>query len=231
MPIVQLGNDPNGPFPAVSQAAIEPNGLLAWGGDLSPVRLLNAYRHGIFPWYNEGQPILWWSPRPRAVIYPPDVYISRRLKRRMRSGQFTVTADQAFAEVVKNCAECRQEGTWITTEMAEAYNKLHTLGFAHSVEVWQGKELAGGLYGLAIGKVFFAESMFSCKTDASKTALVSLCAVLDKNDFAVIDCQLENPHLKSMGAVNIPRKQYIETLRQAITVEQSPDNWQAWFQG
>jgi len=229
MAIVQLGNDPNSPFPAVSQAAIEPNGLLAWGGDLSPARLLNAYRHGIFPWYNQGQPILWWSPRPRTVIYPADIHRSRRLKRRMRSGQFTISADQVFQEVVKNCAECRDEGTWITLEMAEAYEKLQRLGYAHSVEVWQDGDLAGGLYGLAIGKVFFAESMFSCVSDASKTALVSLCEVLVENDFAVIDCQLETPHLMSMGAVNITRKKYIQILERSIEAEHSAGNWQAWF--
>lgn len=229
MTIVQLQNDPNSPFPAVSQAAIEPNGLLAWGGDLSPARLLNAYRHGIFPWYNEGQPILWWSPRPRTIIYPADIHISRRLKRRMRSGQFKISADQAFQDVVKNCAQRREEGTWITLEMATAYEKLHQMGYAHSIEVWQDGVLAGGLYGLAIGKAFFAESMFSAANDASKVALVSLCGVLEEHDFAVIDCQLETPHLMSMGAVNISRKQYIQILQRAIATEPSTGSWQTWF--
>ncbi len=229
MTIVQLSNDPNTPFPAISQAAIEPNGLLAWGGDLAPERILNAYRNGIFPWYNNGQPILWWSPRPRAVLYPDDIYISKRLRRRLSSGQFELSADQAFAEVIQNCAESRAEGTWITAEMQAAYTHLHTIGYAHSIEVWQAGELVGGLYGLAIGKVFFAESMYSAVTDASKAALVKLCQVLGQQQFELIDCQIENPHLMSMGAVNISRSKYIETLNQAIIKQQSPTNWQQWF--
>lgn len=225
MAIVQLDNDPNSPFPAASQAAIEPNGLLAWGGDLSTVRLLNAYRHGIFPWYNEGQPILWWSPRPRSVIYPENVHISRRLKRRMRSGKFTVTVDRKFASVVDNCANRREEGTWITADMARAYVELHQRAFAHSIEVWHQDILAGGLYGLAIGKAFFAESMFSAITDASKVALVYLCKLLQKNNFSFIDCQLETAHLNRMGAENISRKHYLEILEQATALELAPGDW------
>lgn len=225
MAIIQLDNDPNSPFPAVSQASIEPNGLLAWGGDLTPVRLLNAYRHGIFPWYNEGQPILWWSPRPRSVIYPAHVHISRRLKRRMRSEKFSMTVDREFSQVVDSCANRREEGTWITTDMACAYVELHQLGFAHSVEIWHGDRLAGGLYGLAIGKVFFAESMFSAITDTSKVALVYLCQLLEKNNFSLIDCQMETAHLNRMGAENISRKQYLKVLKQATAMDASPSAW------
>ena len=229
MGIAQLHSDPLAPFPAVSTAAIEPNGLLAWGGDLHPQRLLTAYRSGIFPWFNQGQEILWWAPRPRAVLYPENVYISRRLARRMRSGKFRVSTDMAFARVMSACASSRKEGTWITTEMQAAYLKLKEMGFGHSIEVWDGDELIGGLYGLVIGKMYFAESMFSLAADASKIALVSLCKQLAAHDFPLIDCQMQSPHLESMGTVTISRKRYMEILKIATCDQAQPEDWQDWF--
>ena len=165
-----LSQDPESPFPAVEQALENPRGLLAAGGDLSVTRLVNAYRHGIFPWYSEGEPILWWSPSPRCVLYPERVHISRRLRRRYNQGDFSVTADRAFAQVIEACALARgtADGTWITKEMQDAYILLHATGIAHSLEVWCDGELAGGVYGLALGPVFFGESMFSRVNDASK---------------------------------------------------------------
>ena len=173
-----LGADPGSDFPPVEQALDYPQGLLAAGGDLSPDRLINAYRHGIFPWYSEGEPILWWSPTPRCVIFPPDVHISRRLRRQYNQGRFSLSADREFDRVIKACAEPRaqQDGTWITDDMVTAYNRLHQIGVAHSVEVWVDNELAGGIYGLALGRVFFGESMFSRTQDASKIALLHCVA-------------------------------------------------------
>lgn len=229
MGIVELHNDPSAPFPAVSHAAIEPNGLLAWGGDLHPQRLLNAYRSGIFPWYNQGQEILWWAPRPRAVLFPEEVYVSRRLARRMRSGKYTVTTDIAFSRVMSACGDNRKEGTWITTEMRNAYKKLKKMGYGHSIEVWEDDDLIGGLYGLVIGKMYFAESMFSISADASKIALVSLCRQLVEHDFPLIDCQMQSPHLKSMGAVTISRKSYMDILKLATCDQAQPADWEEWF--
>ncbi len=229
MGIRQLHNDPLAPFPAVSLAAIDPNGLLAWGGDLKPQRLLNAYRSGIFPWYTQGEEILWWAPRPRAVLFPADVYISRRLARKMRSSKYRVSTDTAFGRVMDACGSSRKEGTWITAEMQKAYTQLHQMGYGHSVEVWQDDTLIGGLYGLVIGKMYFAESMFSISTDASKIALVSLCRKLVAHDFQLIDCQLQSPHLKSMGVVTIPRKQYMEILKASTVNQKQPQNWSDWF--
>lgn len=210
----RLGMEPESPFPPPAEALDSPNGLLAWGGDLHPARLLNAYAHGIFPWYSDGQPILWWSPAPRCVIFPADVYLSRRTMRRYNSGVFSLTADTAFEQVIAQCAEPREdeEGTWITDEMMHAYIDLHRHGFAHSIEVWEESCLVGGIYGLALGDVFFGESMFSRRSDASKIALVGLCRELLKRSMKLLDCQVANPHLLRMGAVEISRPDFTSYL-------------------
>jgi len=186
-------NDPPNAFPDVSSAFDTPDGLLAAGGDLSEKRLLYAYRHGIFPWFDEGQPILWWSPDPRCVIRPDEFHLSRRLGRYLRQSDFEISFNTAFSEVIEKCAEDRdgQQGTWITTEMQDAYARLRKNGWAHSVEVWSGGMLCGGLYGLAIGKAFFGESMFSRHNNASKAAMLALCRLLEQEGFAVLDCQVE----------------------------------------
>ena len=209
-------------FPATDTALEEPNGLLAVGGDLSPARLLNAYRHGIFPWFDDDQPILWWSPSPRAVIFPEQVYISKSMAKVLRKKELRTSADLKFNEVISHCAKTErpgQDGTWITDEMNEAYNELHQQGHAHSIEVWRGDELVGGLYGIAIGKVFFGESMFSLCTNASKLAFISLCQQLHAWDYAVIDCQVKNPHLSSLGAIEIQRQQFNQLLSDNIDLE------------
>jgi leucyl/phenylalanyl-tRNA--protein transferase len=222
-----LASDPESPFPPAEQALENPPGLLAAGGDLSPARLVNAYRHGIFPWYSENQPILWWSPAPRCVLYPRDVHVSRRLRRRYNQGLYSLTADRAFSDVIKACAGPRRDhdGTWITDEMVVAYIRLHELGFAHSVEVWLDDELAGGIYGLALGRVFFGESMFSKYEDASKIALVALCKQLRQWEFTLLDCQISNPHLSSMGAIEIPREDFHQHLKAASET----DHWKKGF--
>ena len=206
--------NPDAPFPPVDQAETEPDGLLAVGGDLSPQRLLNAYRQGIFPWYSDEQPILWWSPDPRTVLFPEKIKISRSLAKTLRNKPFKVTFDYCFPDVISACADTRDDspGTWITDEMQQAYIRLHELGFAHSVEVWLDDELVGGLYGIAIGMVFFGESMFSRVSDASKVALVRLCEYITPRGFRMIDCQVYTPHLVSLGAEEIPRKQFIQHL-------------------
>lgn len=192
-------------------------GLIAVGGDLSPARLLAAYRAGIFPWYGDDTPILWWSPDPRAVIELDGLHVSRRLARTVRSGKFTVTFDTAFAEVMAGCGE-REEGTWITPEMYQAYVTLHGMGHAHSVEVWRGGELAGGVYGVTVGGLFAGESMFSRVSDASKVALVHLVARLRERGFALFDIQYLNPHTESLGGVEIPRVEYLRRLREALAM-------------
>jgi len=190
-------------------------------------RLVNAYRRGIFPWYSEGEPILWWSPAPRCVLYPEHVHISRRLRRRYNRGEFTLSADRAFAQVIEACAQARRDGkgTWITAQMRTAYIRLHQAGIAHSLEVWRKDELAGGIYGLALGPVFFGESMFSRVTDASKVALVALCRQLSQWRFTLLDCQVSNPHLLSMGAEEIPRAKFQRHLRETS----APDHWRQDF--
>jgi len=222
-----LDSDPGSPFPPTDQVLEEPQGLLAVGGDLSPTRLINAYRQGIFPWFSEDQPILWWLPSPRCVIYPDSVHVSRRLRRRYNQGQFDVSADQAFGEVVEACAAPRrdQDGTWITAEMKSAYHRLHDMGVAHSVEVRIDKQLAGGIYGLALGRVFFGESMFSKHQDTSKIALVALCRQLQKWGFTLLDCQVSNPHLMRMGAVEITRYDFDRLLASA----DGPSHWKPGF--
>jgi leucyl/phenylalanyl-tRNA---protein transferase len=206
------------PFPPVHRALTEPNGLLAAGGDLSVETLLRAYRRGIFPWYGEGQPVLWWSPDPRMVLPPREIAMSRSLRKRLRRGDREMRTDTAFADVVNACAEPRdgESGTWITPEMASAYIALHRAGYAHSVETWIGGELAGGLYGVAIGRMFFGESMFSKESDASKIALAHLARQLDRWDFGLIDCQMSTPHLASLGAREIPRAQFIRALAELV---------------
>lgn len=197
----------------------EDNGLLAVGGDLSAERLLAAYRIGIFPWYSENQPILWWFTSPRLVLFPAEIAISPRLARYERNVGFQVTADQAFSDVIRLCADCRKGercGTWITTEMQEAYARLHRLGYAHSIECWHGGRLAGGLYGVALDRVFFGESMFSLVSNASKIALIHLSRVLRKRGFELIDCQMTTPHLIRLGAREISGKQFSSYLKQFI---------------
>jgi leucyl/phenylalanyl-tRNA--protein transferase len=202
-------------FPPVEMALTDPNGLLAAGGDLSPERILAAYAQGIFPWSAPCEPILWWSPDPRMVLFPAEFKLSRSLAKTLRNKSCDVRLDTAFAAVVSSCAtmpRSGQTGTWITTEMQQAYLRLHELGYAHSVEAWIGDELAGGLYGIAIGRVFYGESMFARVTDASKIALAHLCRLLDQRRFAVIDCQMKTEHLGSMGAKPIPRRDFVAAL-------------------
>ena len=218
-------SDPPDLFPDPECAAIEPNGLLAIGGDLSTERLEVAYRHGIFPWYNEDQPILWWSPDPRAVLLPPEIRASRSLRRRLRSDRFSVSFDQAFAAVISECAESRAEtGTWITPELHAAFLEWHDLGHAHSVETWQGDRLVGGLYGVHFGRVFFGESMFSVVSDASKVALVALAHRCEELGIEMIDCQISSAHLYSLGARDIPRSRFLDLLRK-LSVSKTPVNW------
>lgn len=202
------------PFPDVARALREPDGLLAVGGNLTPALLLNAYRRGIFPWYSDDQPILWWSPDPRAVIAPTRLRVSRSLRKTLRRSNLQVSIDQSFATVITACAAPRpgQEGTWITDAMRQAYSQLATLGHAHSVETWLDNRLVGGLYGIAIGSVFFGESMFSFVSDASKVALVHLSRTLQCCGYRVIDCQVGSDHLRRLGAENLSRKDFVRLL-------------------
>jgi leucyl/phenylalanyl-tRNA--protein transferase len=215
------------PFPPVESALRRPNGLLCAGGDLSPERLLDAYRHGIFPWFSEGEPILWWSPDPRMVLFPEELKVSRSLARTLRRGQYEVRLDTAFAGVIRECGQPRpgQDGTWITPQMQQAYVRLHELGHAHSVETWIEGRLAGGLYGLAIGRAFYGESMFSRVTDASKIALAHLARYLERHGFAVIDCQMRTAHLASLGAREIRRRELLSGLETWTLEGQGPGKW------
>lgn len=215
-------------FPPVTVALIDPPGLLAAGGDLSPERLITAYRHGIFPWYSPGDPILWWSPDPRMVLIPAELKISRSLARTLRNTEYEVRFDSAFGDVIRACAAAPrdgQHGTWITEEMQQAYLRLHDLGHAHSVETWIEGRLAGGLYGIAIGGVFFGESMFSCVKDASKIALAHLCEHLQRHSFGIIDCQMKTSHLASLGARPIPRRDFIAALELLVDRGDMPGRW------
>jgi len=216
------------PFPPLALALAEPNGLLCAGGDLSPQRILEAYRNGIFPWYSPGEPILWWSPNPRMVLVPSELKISRSLRRTLRTASYQIRLDSAFPAVIRACARTRrkgQAGTWISGEMQAAYGRLHELGFAHSVETWLDDKLIGGLYGLAIGKIFYGESMFSHATDASKIALAHLCRHLEAQGFGLIDCQMNTPHLASLGAREIARSEFIARLRQLTAIAPDHRRW------
>jgi leucyl/phenylalanyl-tRNA--protein transferase len=219
--------DANRPFPPLSHALREPNGLLAAGGDLSIERLLEAYRRGIFPWFSDGDPILWWSPDPRMVLFPAELKISRSLAKTLRRNRFRLTADRAFGEVIDACRAPRpgQDGTWITGQMSAAYRRLHEAGHAHSVEAWLDDELAGGLYGVALGRAFFGESMFARVTDASKVALVALVRQLARWRFGLIDCQMNTPHLASLGAREIPREDFARRLAGLVDYAPVPGPW------
>ena len=214
-------------FPDPSLAMEEPDGLLAVGGDLSPQRLLFAYEHGIFPWYNEDEPILWWSPNPRAVLTPGMIHISRSLKKAIRKNHFTATYDQAFAHVMEACAQPRakQIGTWINEDILDAYITLHRLGHAHSVEIWQQQRLVGGLYGIAIGRVFFGESMFSLESNASKAAFAFLGQCLKAWNYKLIDCQVSSEHMSSLGARDVPRPLFIKLLKRWCPLPPDKPAW------
>ena len=230
--IPQLDADPKSPFPASTQALAFPNGLLAWGGDLHSERLLTAYRAGIFPWYTENQPLLWWSPAPRCVIFPADIHVAKRTRRRYNTGQYTLSADKDFAAVIRACAQNRRDGdggTWITSGMLEAFCELHRLGHAHSIEAWQDGRLAGGIYGLSIGSVFFGESMFTHQTDAGKIALIALCKQLERWSFAVLDCQVSNPHLLRMGARDVSRQEFEQCLNEGVSKTRPVGVWTEGF--
>lgn len=214
-------------FPPLEQALQEPNGLLAAGGDLSPQRLLEAYRNGIFPWFNEGEPILWWSPDPRMVLFPNELKVSRSLSKQINKKDYQIRVDHRFTEVMQACAAPRkgQAGTWIHPEMIAAYGALHEMKFAHSVETWMDNQLVGGLYGIALGKVFFGESMFSRTPNASKIAFVHLVKQLNKWGFGLIDCQIKTNHLASLGAREIPRTMFAHHLNELITEPLNGVHW------
>ena len=222
--------DPDSPdidFPDVELALSEPDGLLAIGGDLSVERLLLAYSRGIFPWFDPQQPILWWSPDPRLILHPGNLNISRSLKKTLRQGKFILTMDHCFSEVVQACAKSRpkQAGTWISAEMQAAYTDMHKAGYAHSVECWLDGELAGGLYGVAIGRIFFGESMFTRVTDASKVAFVALARQLERWHFPLIDCQVYTSHLESLGASLMPRQQFCALLQRECRPRDDIPDW------
>ncbi|RYY76133.1 MAG: leucyl/phenylalanyl-tRNA--protein transferase [Gammaproteobacteria bacterium] len=221
-------NPTNTIFPAPALALKEPNGLLAVGGDLSPDRILAAYQKGIFPWFNPGDPILWWSPSPRTVIYPSQLHVSKSLRKLLRAGTYKVTFDHCFNEIMRACAGPRRhsDGTWISEEIIASYTALHQRGFAHSVEVWCNDALVGGLYGMALGRIFFGESMFSRADNASKVGFAHLVQQLLAWDFQVIDCQVANDHLFSLGAVEIPRDDFQRLLLNFVSQPRTyPANW------
>lgn len=215
------------PFPPVEHALRNPNGLLAVGGSLLPARLLDAYRHGIFPWFNESDPVLWWSPDPRMVLFPSEFRISRSLHKTLARHAYEVRVDTAFEQVMLGCAAPRlgQPGTWINEGMVKAYTELHRMGYAHSVETWIEGQLAGGLYGVAIGRMFYGESMFSYQRDSSKIALAYLAANLVHWNFGMIDCQMNTAHLASLGAREIPRTEFIRHLRELIHYPDIASPW------
>ena len=223
-----LDADPSAPFPDPRTALREPDGLLAMGGDLSPARLFNAYRHGIFPWYSDGQPILWWSPDPRLVFRSDSVHLSRRFRRELRRCGWIVSSDTAFDRVTHACAKtprAGQTGTWITPAMRDAYGELHRLGHAHSIEVWSDAALVGGLYGVAIGQMFFAESMFSAASGGSKAALASLAAILHEWEWPLFDAQVESPHLLRMGAIALPRASFLRIMSEQVALPPRSGPW------
>ena len=214
-------------FPHPSLALEEPNGLLAMGGDLSPQRLLAAYHNGIFPWFDEQDPILWWSPNPRAIIIPGALHVSKSLKKFIKKSHWRITVNQDFLPVIKNCAapRAKQDATWITSDIQEAYHQLHLLGQAHSLEVWDEDKLIGGLYGVAVGRVFCGESMFHLATNASKVAMYYLQELLLEFDYALIDTQMMNPHLESLGAQSINRDEFLMLLNQLKIQQAKNDCW------
>lgn len=219
--------NPDDPFPAAERAMREPNGLLCAGLDLSPERILAAYRQGIFPWFNHGEPVLWWSPNPRMVLVPDEFKLSRSLRQRMKKGGYEIRVDTSFEQVMTACGESRkgQSGTWIGPAMMDAYTSLHEMGYAHSIETWMDGELAGGLYGLAIGRMFYGESMFARRTDASKMALAHLCRQLDLWGFELIDCQMETAHLASLGAKQVSREVFIQEMKRLIKLPPMANPW------
>jgi leucyl/phenylalanyl-tRNA--protein transferase len=232
LPIALLGVEPNAPFPPAAQALREPNGLLAAGGDLSPTRLLNAYRHGIFPWYSSGQPILWWSPDPRMVFATDGVRLSSKFRRELRRSTWTLRADTAFDQVIATCAQTPrpgQDGTWITEEMLAAYRELHGLGHAHSIEVFDGDALIGGIYGVTIGRMFFGESMFSGESGGSKVALAGLARVLHGWGWPLIDAQVANPHLQFLGARLLARAEFLAQVDIWTEKPETTGPWTARF--
>ena len=220
-----LGDHPA--FPPLSRALREPNGLLAAGGALTPEWLLTAYRRGIFPWFNDGEPILWWSPSPRMVVFPDEVRITRSLRKTLRKGDYEVRLDHDFAAVIRACAAPREPGgrTWITPDIQSAYIRMHQLGYAHSVETYIDGELAGGLYGMALGQAFFGESMFSRRTDASKIAFAHLTRFLEQRNFRVLDCQMTTQHLTSLGGREIARERFAALLDTFAGVDLPPARW------
>ena len=231
-PIPWLAADPQAPFPPPGRALREPNGLLALGGDLSPVRLLNAYSHGVFPWYSPGQPLLWWNPDPRMVLRTDRIHLSTRFRRDLRRSPWVLRADTAFEAVIAACAASPrpgQDGTWITREMATAYTTLHRLGHAHSIEVFAGTELVGGIYGVAIGRMFFGESMFSAATGGSKAAIAGLAQFLRERDWPLIDAQVENPHLLTLGAEAMARGRFLAKIGELVVQEGLPGAWTGAF--
>ena len=230
-PTITLLDDETVVFPPVSMALKEPNGLLAIGGNLDVDTLFSAYRQGIFPWFNDDDPILWWSPAPRMVLRPEELHISRSLRRLLRKNEYKITFDHDFAGVIQHCAAPRsyEQGTWITHDMQDAYIGFHQAGYAHSVEVWSQDELVGGLYGVAIGQVFFGESMFSRRSNTSKLALAALVSQLQQWDFKLIDCQQHTPHLESLGARDISRKDFTDQLNRYCPCPPVEANWkQVW---
>ncbi|QKJ86590.1 Leucyl/phenylalanyl-tRNA--protein transferase [Paramixta manurensis] len=212
-------------FPPPEMALREPNGLLAMGGDLSPARLLNAYQRGIFPWFSAGDPILWWSPDPRAVLLPHEFHLSRSMQRFHRKSPYRVTLNHAFAEVVEGCANQRDEGTWITPEVKRAWRNLAEMGHAQSIEVWLNQQLVGGMYGMALGQIFCGESMFSRASNASKTALLVFSRYFQQHGGQLIDCQILNPHTASLGAKEIARVDYLHWVNQLAHQAVSADCW------
>jgi leucyl/phenylalanyl-tRNA--protein transferase len=219
--------NPNQAFPPVDKALAEPDGLLAIGGCLSKNRLINAYRQGIFPWYNPGEPILWWSPDPRLVLFPDKLLVSRSLRKMMRKQMYTITLDKAFDEVINRCAEPRagQSGTWITKDIKQAYGELYRAGLAHSAEAWLDGQLVGGLYGIALGQIFFGESMFHTETDASKVAFAVLVEKLKSWGYRLIDCQVHSKHLVSLGAEEISRVDFVRLLGDYCDASVCPSAW------
>lgn len=223
----ELGTDP-ATFPAPEYALKEPNGLLAFGGDLSPARLLAAYRRGIFPWFNPGEPILWWSPNPRCILRPTELHVSRSLAKQMRKGAYSASLNLAFADVITACAAPRhdQAGTWLSDQMQHAYRRLHQMGYAHSFEVWRDNQLIGGLYGISLGRCFFGESMFHRADNGSKMALVALSRHAQRHGINMIDCQITNGHLLSMGAREVPRGEFLGSLIELVQAPLDPHCWQ-----